>query len=111
MITTNKQISEDEFFAKFKPRKNPFVADSSWGGTMLETYGRELEHVQDALKTAPGTVWTVLDVDGALIVASGYHHVNRMGYIITEVPIAPGESFETLDEDAGDQQEYDNGDE
>jgi hypothetical protein len=100
--TTNKTISEDEFYATYKPVKNPFVADASWGGAMLETYGRELAHVEEVLKTAPDTVWTVLDCDGALIVGSGFHHVNRLGYIITEVPVAAGESVETIDEDAGD---------
>jgi hypothetical protein len=97
---TTKTITEDEFYATYKPVANPFVADASWGGAMLETYGRELAHVQEVFETAPDTVWTVLDCDGSLIVGSGFHHVNRMGYIITEVPVAPGESVETIDEDA-----------
>lgn len=99
---THKSISEDDFYATYKPVKNPFEADAAWNGAMLETYGRELEHVENVLKTAPGTVWTVLDVDGSLIASSGFHHVNRIGYIITEVPVAAGESVETIDEDADD---------
>jgi hypothetical protein len=45
-------------------------------------------------------VWTVLDCDGALVVGSGFHYVNRVGYIITEVPVPPGDSIATIDEDA-----------
>lgn len=104
MTTTNhKQISEDDFYDTYKPVKNPFETDAPWGGAMLETYGRDLEHVEKVLKTAPDTVWTVLDVDGALIASSGFHHVNRMGYIITEVPVAAGETVETIDEDANEE--------
>jgi hypothetical protein len=107
MTTTpiNKQISEDEFYETYKPVKNPFEADAPWDGAMLETYGRELEHVEKVLKTAPDTVWTVLDVDGALIASSGFHHINRIGYIITEVPVAAGECVETIDEDAAEDDE------
>lgn len=97
---TAKTITEDQFYDTYKPVKNPFEADAAWDGAMLETYGRDLAHVQEVLKTAPDTVWTVLDVDGALVAASGFHHVNRMGYIITEVPVAAGECVETIDEDA-----------
>jgi hypothetical protein len=100
-----KTISEAEFFETYKPVKNPFVRNASWNGSMLETYGLELSHVQEVLAATPNNVWTVLDCDGALIASSGYHHVNRMGYIITEVPVAEGEMVETIDEDATDEDE------
>lgn len=39
----------------------------------------------------PRTVWTVLDGDdGDLYVASGYHFVNRIGYLVSTVPIPEG---------------------
>lgn len=91
----HKTISDDEFYETYKPVKNPFVAHASWDGAMLETYGLELAHVQEVMKTAPNTVWTVLDCDGSLLVSSGFHYVNRMGYIITEVPVAEGDHIET----------------
>lgn len=100
-----KTISEDEFFETYKPVKNPFIRHASWNGSMLEPYGNELAHVQETLKHEPNRVWTVLDCDGALIASSGYHHVNRMGYIITEVPVAEGDMVETIDEDATDNEE------
>ena len=100
-----KTISEAEFFDTYKPVPNPFIRHAAWNGSMLEPYGNELAHVQEMLKAEPNKVWTVLDCDGALIVSSGYHHVNRMGYIITEVPVAEGEMVETVDEDATDNEE------
>ncbi len=105
-----KTISEAEFFDTYKPVPNPFVAHAAWNGSMLETYGPELERVKEVLALEPNKVWTVLDVDGALIVSSGFHHVNRMGYIITEVPVLEGEMVETLDEDAPGDDEDDNED-
>lgn len=96
----NLTITEDQFISTYKPVKNPFNPNASWDGAMLETYGQEHEHVQKAVAAAPGTVWTVLDCDGSLIVGSGYHHVNRIGYILTEVPVPEGQTIETIDEDA-----------
>lgn len=93
------EINDDVFFETYKPKKNPFNPDAGWDGSMLETYGEELEHVLDAYRTAPGTVWTVLDCDGAMIVGNGYHHVNRLGYIITEVPCPSGVDIDVIDPD------------
>jgi len=109
---TEKFISEDDFYATYKPLTNPFNANVSWNGCMLETYGREHEHVLEMLKKEPRKVWTVLECDGSLIVTSGYHHVNRMGYILTEVPVADDEWVSTIDEDPlGDDDENEDEDE
>lgn len=99
---TTKRITEDEFYSAYKPVKNPFEKDAAWDGCMFETYGPELAHVQDMLKSKPRNVWTVLDVDGAIIAASGMHIVNRLGYLITEIAVADGTFVETIDEHAED---------
>ena len=31
-------------------------------------------------------LWTVVDCDGRLYASAGFHYVNRLGYIRTEVP-------------------------
>lgn len=85
-----------QWWDQFKPVKNhldqnaggPFIEvdGDSGGGRMFETFGKEVEHVQAILKSDPGKVWTLLDCDGHQVISSGYHHVNRMGYFVTEVP-------------------------
>jgi len=95
-ISEDKMISEEDFYATYKPVLNPFNSNASWDGSMLSTSGRELAHVREVCKTAPNTVWTVLDCDGALVVGSGSHTVNCVGYIITEVPVEPGQSVTTI---------------
>ena len=54
---------------------------------MFETYGKELNHVISVAnnpKTA-NTIWTIVsNDDGNLFYTSGYHLVNRFGYLITE---------------------------
>ena len=95
----HKMITEDDFYRLYKPVKNPFVKNGPWDGCMLETYGLELAHVREVMAENPNKVWTVLDCDGALILSSGYHHVNRMGYLITEVPVDEGVDITVEDED------------
>jgi hypothetical protein len=91
----HKIISEDDFYENYKPVPNPFDSDAPWDGAMLETYGAELDHVKKVLETAPETVWSVLDCDGVIIASSGFRHIDRMGYIITEVPVEPGMAVST----------------
>lgn len=106
------EINDDEFFATYKPRKNPFQEDAPWNGCMMETHGPEYERVHEVYREAPDTVWTVLDADGVLMVSNGFHWVNRMGYIITEVA-APEDTFvDVVDPDEPlDVDEDDEGDE
>jgi len=55
---------------------------------LLETYGRDLDRVNDA---SDHNVWTVLEGDnGRLYVSAGFHYVNRIGYIITRIPWQTG---------------------
>lgn len=95
----HKIISDDDFYRLYKPVKNPFVRFGAWDGCMLETFGLELEHVRETLAVDPNKVWTVLDCDGELILSSGYHHVNRMGYVLTEIPVEDGLMVTVEDDD------------
>ena len=83
---TEIQMTLSEFAEKYKPIKNNFDKHAGWDGCMFETYGDEHEHVLFVYDREPKKVWTVVDVDGDLVVVDGYHHVNRIGYLITEVP-------------------------
>jgi hypothetical protein len=66
---------------KFKPINNHFSKDPD--EIMFETYGEEVEFVQNYDNKY---VWTRLQGDMSDLVCAGYHYVNRMGYYITEVP-------------------------
>lgn len=80
------KMTEDEFYAQFNCVKNHIDTNASFDGCMFETYGAELEHVQGRLKddVMKRTIWTIIEVEGKFYYVSGYHFVNRFGYLITE---------------------------
>jgi len=85
----HKVITEDEFYARFTPCKNELDDSASFDGCMFETYGEELELVQKTNHFAPKRVWTIIECEGKIYFDSGYHFVNRMGYLITEEEVEP----------------------
>lgn len=95
MTITETNITEDEFDATYPLRPNHLNPKASWTigegpGCLFETYGEELDFVR---RQDPRTVWTLLDGDDDdLYLASGYHFVNRIGYLISTVPV-PSDQF------------------
>jgi len=84
------------WWEKYKPIQNDVTnegEDAPFNGTMFETYGPELQRVQN---TNEKYVWTyVTGDDNQDIIVAGFHFVNRMGYFITENPWETGsEAFE-----------------
>ena len=87
-----KRIAYDEWWETYKPIKNEHSIDSDYSGiTAFETYGAELEFVRSQPEN---TIWTEMDGDNGVYIASGYHFVNRIQYYITEVPYDPEHSYE-----------------
>jgi hypothetical protein len=84
------RILERTFWNKYQPIKNHLEPDAAWDGFLFETYGPELEYVLS--RVPDGVVWTLLDCDGELIVGSGYHFVNRVGYFVT-TKAAPEDAY------------------
>lgn len=81
----------DKWWETFKPIKNHLDPNASGDGCMYETYGPELNYVQHVNSLAPNTVWTIIDGERSMLrISSGYHHVNRFGYLITEVECPEG---------------------
>ena len=79
-----RELTLEQFEARFIPLKNHLVKDAPYCGWMFETYGPELAHVKT---TDPNRVWTFMDDgDGGTCVVNGWHFVNRIGYIITRNP-------------------------
>ncbi|PKV50859.1 hypothetical protein ATE84_2927 [Aquimarina sp. MAR_2010_214] len=96
-MTHNTLIIRDEdFWEVFHPKQNHLVEDTSWGGFMFETSEEELDYI---LSQKPEHIWTILEGDTMIIISSGYHLVNRIGYLITKKPIPDGFDFEVQDDD------------
>jgi len=77
-------LHEDAFSEFFRPYRHPQASCDIWGGIGLETFGEDLELV----KSLPvESVWTVVDGDDSdQWILTGIHTVNRICYLITEVP-------------------------
>jgi hypothetical protein len=78
-------MTYEEFIEKYKPVTNHLFKDRSLDNKMFETFGEELDYI---LKNIfKNIVWTVIEgEDDNWYISTGYHIVNRLGYIITEIP-------------------------
>lgn len=92
MTSTCIEISEDDFDSRFPLLRNHLREDAPWSvgdasGCLFETFGPELEFVrrQDAC-----TVWTLVDSEDGLVLISGFHIVNRVGYLISSARVPSG---------------------
>jgi hypothetical protein len=87
-------ISDEVFFDVYQPIENHLTDDTSWNGTMFETYGEDVEFVSKVCKENPKRIWTLVEkLNGNLVVIAGMHFVNRMGYFITKKDWVTGEEF------------------
>jgi hypothetical protein len=97
MTDTIIELSEDDFDARYPLRTNHLNPSAGWAygeeaGCLFETYGEELAFVR---QQDPRTVWTFIDGDdGAQYVLSGFHLVNRIGYLISTVTVPEGTTIE-----------------
>ena len=81
-----------EFVNTYKPVTNHLDANASLDGSMFETYGEELDYV----KAQPdNTIWTYCDDGETSYLVSGFHLVNRLGYLIASKPFL-GEDYTTV---------------
>jgi len=89
IVKTFKTLTEDEFYAQFNCVKNHFYEkpeDCSFDGCMFETYGKEVEYINEVAEDPikKHKLWTIIEAEGNMYYVSGFHYVNRFGYIITE---------------------------
>jgi len=78
-------LHEDAFYEFFRPYRHARAQYDIWGGLGLETFGEDFELV----KQLPAThVWTVVDGGDTADqwILTGIHTVNRVCYLVTEVP-------------------------
>jgi hypothetical protein len=97
---TIKQILEDEFYEKYKPLQNHLDPNAGWSGELYETFGDEINYCFELAKRE-NRVWTIVECDDVdyepeddedeepkccMYIISGFHYVNRIGFMVTEVP-------------------------
>ena len=90
MTDTFIELTEDEFDERYPLVPNHINPSAGWavgegGGCLFETFGDEFAFIrrQDPLK-----VWTLMDgEDGDMYVVNGLHFVNRVGYLLSTVPV------------------------
>ncbi len=92
-----KHLTEEQFDDCFTLIDNHIDTNASFDSKMFETYGDEFEFVLKMAKQ--NRVITIIESDGGdeiddegyvipnMYYTSGLHHVNRIGYLITEEPI------------------------
>lgn len=85
-------IDEFEFRQRFPLVPNSLDANASWTdgdapGSLFDPSGAAFDFVR---AQAPGTVWTLQDGDGGQHLRSGVHIVNRIGYLVSRVPVPAG---------------------
>ena len=74
---------EDVFYDYFRPIRHPAAKFDIWGGFGLETIGEDLRLVREY---AQQYVWTVVDGDEDQWITPGFSYVNRVCYLLTELP-------------------------
>ncbi|MGZ3236206.1 MAG: hypothetical protein ACXU8A_02425 [Burkholderiaceae bacterium] len=76
-------LHEDAFYEYFRPYRHPSAQHDIWGGHGLETYGSDLALV---CRLDPTYLWTVVDGENDQWITTGLHYVNRVCYLVTEIP-------------------------
>ena len=73
------------FLARHKPKQNHLNPNAPENGFMFETFGEEFEFVR---KQDFHNVFTIVEGDSgkAWYACTGFHHVNRLGYFVVEIP-------------------------
>lgn len=91
-----RKLTEEQFDGYFNLIENHIDLNASFNNKMFETFGLELLFVkemaqQNRVITIIETDGDELDEDGDTIpnmyYVSGMHHVNRIGYLISEEPL------------------------
>jgi len=87
-INSKTQINWEEFVNNYMPVRNHLNESASFDGTMFETFGEELEFIQQ--EDNKRACWTLVEENGKTWIEFGYRVVNRLGYFITtHLPLNP----------------------
>lgn len=73
-----------KWIEKYKPLRNGLASEPPYSGYMFETYGKELDYINDYAVRNPNYIWTLIEAENKMYIISGYHTINRFGYFITD---------------------------
>jgi hypothetical protein len=92
-------LTEDQFDHQYPLVPNHLNSSAGWAlgegfGCLFNTFGEELAFVR---QQDPRSIWTLVDTDdGQMALVSGVHLVNRVGYLISAVPVPEDTVIEVL---------------
>jgi hypothetical protein len=92
-----RRLEWDDFVTEFRPMIAPVNPGGELEGYLHATYGPDWEAVQVAGRHDPNTIWTVVDYNEENVanapygdymwdILPGFHIVNRLGFLVCEVP-------------------------
>ncbi len=99
MSETFIELTEDEFDDRYTLVPNHLDPHASWAfgegpGCLFNTYGLELDFVT---QQDPRKIWSLVDGDeGNQYVLSGFHVVNRIGYLLSKEVVPESTNIEVL---------------
>ena len=98
---TTRMIDENLFIERFDPKPNHLDLTGGFdfgdGCCLFTATGKAFKYV---LAQNPRTIWTVVEGDeGQLVIESGLHLVNRLGYLVTANPIEETVTYTVLLDD------------
>lgn len=90
------KLTEDEFYAQFKPVEN---TEHGEGIYQFDAYdAKDSAFLQFIAINYPTHIWTRIDGDdGCIYNINGWHIVNRIDYLITEIPWLENHNYEIQD--------------
>ena len=92
-MTDYVRLDEPVFEASFRP-----LRDAGGGWREFDwTIPSDLRTIREA--TAEHRIWTIVDVDGFVLLTAGWHFVNRLGYVVTDGPFPAGAEIDVYDEE------------
>jgi len=109
MTETFIELTEAEFDEQYRAVPNHLNPHAPWDqgdaqGCLFETYGEEYDFIKSFDRNR---VWTLIDNnDGDTFILSGLHWVNRLGFLVTQIPWPAGSTVEVSLETKPDDEDF-----
>lgn len=87
LIRNDVELTESDWEYQFKPIPNPYRPGMGFdygSGSCLFLY-TDLQRYIKEHNLSDAHIWTVVEDEDDLYISHGYHYVNSLGYIATEI--------------------------